>query len=104
MILLLYPKAHVVGVDRRPTLEILQEVRRELPPDRMADCMLRFHYVRRELLQMTAADLDEVCQEHLSVPFDEVRLKHASPNCQCNSTINQLGRLGHRDADGNPVS
>ena len=104
MILLLYPEARVVGVDRRPTVEILQEVRRELPPDRVADCMLRFHYVRRDLLQMTAADLDEICQEHLSVPFDEVRLKHASPNCQCNSTINQLGRLGHRDADGNPVS
>ena len=104
MILLLYPAALVVGVDRRPTLEILHEVRCELPADRVVDCMQRFHYVRRDLLQVTKNDLNAICLEHLKVSFDEVRLKHASPNCQCNSAINRLGKLGHRDACGNPVS
>ena len=69
MILLLYPAALVVGVDRRPTLEILHEVRRELPADRVVDCMQRFHYVRRELLQIIENDLNAICLEHLTGPI-----------------------------------
>ena len=104
LVLLLYQSAHVVAVDCMCYEKVVELVRAALPAGHWELCKHRFHYECLDLKTVTQEKLDAICMQHLSVKFDDVLLKHFSPNCQANSPINELGSLDHRDAAGNPVS
>ena len=104
LVLLLYQSAHVVAVDCMCYEKVVELVRAALPAGHWELCKHRFHYECLDLKTVTQEKLDAICMQYLSVKFDEVLLKHFSPNCQANSPINELGSLDHRDAAGNPVS
>ena len=90
-------------MDIKPITEVLKLMMRELPDDRVADCLSRFRYQRINMGRLCKDKLDKICQQYLKTPWDDIDHDHCSWMCDTTS-IADRGFSKHRWPDGSPRS
>jgi hypothetical protein len=101
--LLVNRQSQGIGMDIKPITEVLKLMMRELPDDRVADCLSRFRYQRINMGRLCKDKLDKICQQYLKTPWDDIDHDHCSWMCDTTS-IADRGFSKHRWPDGSPRS
>lgn len=97
------PNAVAIGLDIMDYRTVVRLVARELPPDRVQDCMRRFRFCRMDMAKLTSKNLNAVCIQHLGVPASALHHIHFSWQCRTTSKADR-GFSHHRHPDGSPQS
>ena len=97
------PCAIVIGIDIMDHATVIGYVSRELPHERVDDCMRRFKFCRIDMVKLKTTTVDAQCRQHFGVPATYLHHIHFSWPCTTTSKADR-GLSEHRWPDGSPRS